>query len=81
MLHYADVPAEERAWFSAVPITSPRLTLNDCAKDGLAPELLQQAAQQALRRALEQRSRPVGYPKVTTRAVTVRSFVGLRSRP
>lgn len=52
VLHYADVPADERAWFSAVPITSPRLTLNDCAKAGLSPELLQQAAQQALRRGL-----------------------------
>jgi predicted transcriptional regulator of viral defense system len=55
-LHYADVPAEERAWFGAVPITSPRLTLNDCAKAGLSPQLLQQAAQQALRRGLVARS-------------------------
>jgi hypothetical protein len=43
---------EDRAWFSAVPITNPRRTLNDCAREGLSPGLLRQAAQQALRRGL-----------------------------
>ncbi len=52
VLHHADVPPEDRAWFSAVPITNPRRTLNDCALDALSPELLRQAAQQALRRGL-----------------------------
>lgn len=52
VLHHADVTTDERAWFGAVPITSPRRTLNDCAKAGLSPELLQQAAQQALRRGI-----------------------------
>jgi predicted transcriptional regulator of viral defense system len=52
VLHYADVPSEERTWFGAVPITSPRRALNDCAKDGLSPELLKHAARQALRRGL-----------------------------
>lgn len=52
VLHHADVAPEDRAWFSAVPITSPRRTLNDCAREGLSPELLRQAAQQALRRGL-----------------------------
>lgn len=52
ILHHADVSAEERAWFNAVPVTNPRRTLNDCAKSGLSPELLRQAAQQALRRGL-----------------------------
>jgi predicted transcriptional regulator of viral defense system len=56
VLHHAEVPAEERAWFSAVPVTSPGRTLNDCANDGLAPDLLQQAAQQALRRGLVTRA-------------------------
>lgn len=52
VLHHADVAPEDRAWFSAVPITNPRRTLNDCAREGLSPELLRQAGQQALRRGL-----------------------------
>jgi predicted transcriptional regulator of viral defense system len=52
VLHHADVAPEDRAWFSAVPITNPRRTLNDCAREGLSPELLRQASQQALRRGL-----------------------------
>jgi predicted transcriptional regulator of viral defense system len=52
VLHHADVSSPERAWFGAVPITNPRRSLNDCATSGLSPELLRQAAQQALRRGL-----------------------------
>ncbi len=52
VLHHADVPPEDRTWFGAVPTTSARRSLNDCARTGLSPELLQQAAQQALRRGL-----------------------------
>jgi predicted transcriptional regulator of viral defense system len=52
VLHHADVPPEDRSWFGAVLATDPRRSLNDCARDGLSPELLQQAAQQALRRGL-----------------------------
>jgi predicted transcriptional regulator of viral defense system len=52
VLHYADVPAEDRGWFGPVPTTNPRRTLNDCAQDALSPELLQQAARQALHRGL-----------------------------
>jgi predicted transcriptional regulator of viral defense system len=52
VLHHADVPPEDRSWFGAVPTTNPRRSLNDCAKDGLSPELLRQAARQALRRGL-----------------------------
>jgi predicted transcriptional regulator of viral defense system len=52
VLHHADVPAEDRSWAGAVPVTTPRRTLNDCARDGISPELLRQAAQQALRRGL-----------------------------
>ena len=52
VLHHADVPPDERAWFGAVPTTTPRRSLNDCAKSGLSPEFLRQAAQQALRRGL-----------------------------
>lgn len=51
-LHHADVPPDDRTWFGAVPTTNPRRSLNDCAREGLSPELLRQAAQQALRRGL-----------------------------
>lgn len=52
VLHHANVPPEDRTWFGAVPTTNPRRSLNDCARAGLSPELLRQAAQQALRRGL-----------------------------
>jgi predicted transcriptional regulator of viral defense system len=52
VLHHADVEPADRAWFSAVPITKRRRTLNDCAREGFSPELLRQSAQQALRRGL-----------------------------
>lgn len=52
VLHHADVPPKDRSWFGPVPTTNPRRTLSDCARDGLSPELLQQATHQALRRGL-----------------------------
>jgi predicted transcriptional regulator of viral defense system len=52
VLHHADVAPGDRAWFGAVPATSARRTLDDCARAGLAPDLLRRAAQQALRRGL-----------------------------
>lgn len=51
-LHYADVPTNERTWVGAVPVTSTRRTLDDCAHSGLTPDLLRQAATQALTRGL-----------------------------
>jgi hypothetical protein len=52
VLHHADVPPEDRAWFGPVPATNARRSLNDCAREGLSPDLLQQAARQALRRGI-----------------------------
>ncbi len=52
VLYHGDVPAEDRAWFGAVPATNARRSLNDCAREGLSPELVRHAAQQALRRGL-----------------------------
>jgi len=52
VLHHADVSPDERAWFGPVPATSPRQTLNDCAYEIVSPEILRQAAQQALQRGL-----------------------------
>ena len=43
---------DDRTWFGAVPTTSVRRTLNDCAIAGLAPDLLRQGAEQALRRGI-----------------------------
>ena len=51
-LHSADVPAADRAWHGPVPITTPRRSLEDCVKSNFSPELLRQAAQQAVRRGL-----------------------------
>jgi predicted transcriptional regulator of viral defense system len=56
VLHHADVLPDERSWFGAVPTTNPRRTLSDCAREGLSPELLRHAAQQALRRGLVTRT-------------------------
>jgi len=56
VLHHADVSPAERSWFGPVPATSASRTLNDCAKSGLSPELLGQAARQALGRRLVARS-------------------------
>ncbi|WP_437713304.1 type IV toxin-antitoxin system AbiEi family antitoxin domain-containing protein [Sorangium sp. So ce448] len=52
VLYHADVPPDDRSWFGAVPTTNPRRSLNDCAQGGLSPDLLRQAALQALRRGL-----------------------------
>ena len=56
VLHYDDVPLDQRAWVDAVPVTSTGRTLNDCARAGLSPDLLRQAAQQALHRGLVTKS-------------------------
>jgi len=55
VLHHADIPARDRTWIDAVPTTNARRTLNDCADASLTPELLRQAAQQALQRGLATR--------------------------
>jgi predicted transcriptional regulator of viral defense system len=52
VLHCAEVPKEDHTWLGPVPITSVQRTLNDCAREALSPELLRQAAKQALRRGL-----------------------------
>lgn len=56
VLHFADVPSDDQTWFGAVPATGARRTLSDCARSGLSPDLLRQAARQALRRGLVVRS-------------------------
>jgi predicted transcriptional regulator of viral defense system len=69
VLHHTDVSLEDRTWFGAVPVTNAQRSLNDCAREGMSPDLLRQAARQALRRGLaagaalgdvEQALRPFG---------------------
>ncbi len=52
VLHHANVPPDDLAWCGAAPTTNPRRTLNDCAREAMAPDLLYQAAKQAIRRGL-----------------------------
>jgi predicted transcriptional regulator of viral defense system len=73
VLHYADVPHEDRSWHGAVPVTSTRRTLNDCARAGnLPPDLLRQAAKQALVRGLVTKAELVDVQK------TLKPFGGIR---
>ena len=71
VLHHADVAPEDRAWYGPVPLTTPRRTLNDCAREALSPEMLQQAAQQALRRGL------VTKPELDDVEVALRPYGGI----
>jgi predicted transcriptional regulator of viral defense system len=52
VLHHADISPDDRTWFGAVPATSAQRSLNDCAREGMSPDLLRQAARQAIRRGL-----------------------------
>ena len=52
MLHYADLKPEDRSWVGPVPMTSPKRTLLDVIRSRLAPDLVQQAIEQADARGL-----------------------------
>ncbi len=52
IVHHADVAKGDRSWIGAVPATTPRRTLEDCAREQLSPDLLRQAAHDALARGL-----------------------------
>ena len=54
-IHHADVAADERAWSSAVPVTKPARTVNDCAQDHVAPDLVAQALKQGFERGIFRR--------------------------
>lgn len=47
VLHYGDVAKDERTWVGPVPVTAPRRTLADCIAAGVAPDLVEQAIEQA----------------------------------
>jgi predicted transcriptional regulator of viral defense system len=72
VLHYADVPPQDRSWNGAVPVTSTRRTLNDCAVEGLSPDLLRQATKQALTRGLVTKAELADVEK------TLKPFGGIR---
>lgn len=72
MLHYADMPVQDRSWNGAVPVTSTRRTLNDCALEGLSPDLLRQATKQALARGLVTKAELADVEK------TLKPFGGIR---
>src|SRR6185436_17243547 len=52
VLHYADLREADRASYSAVPVTGPLRTLEDCIEANVAPGLVRQAVRQARRRGL-----------------------------
>ncbi|MBK8097549.1 MAG: type IV toxin-antitoxin system AbiEi family antitoxin domain-containing protein [Planctomycetes bacterium] len=70
-LHFGDVGSTERTWVGAVPVTTTARTLEDCAANNLAPNLLLQAAEQALHRGLVTRD------EIPTVIATLRDFGGL----
>jgi predicted transcriptional regulator of viral defense system len=71
VIHHADVAPGDRTWIGAAPTTKPGRTLNDCARKSMAPDLLRQAARQALRRGL------VTKAELTDVAKALRPFGGL----
>ena len=56
VLHFSDVEDHDRDWLEAVPITSPRRTLDDCIDAHVSPDLVQQALLQARKRGLISRA-------------------------
>jgi len=52
VLHHGDISPDDRLWNGAIPITSVRRSLEDCAREGLSPDLLRQGAVQAMKRGL-----------------------------
>lgn len=52
ILHFGDIPDDERAWVGHVPVTSVIRTLWDCKALPLSPELLTQATSDAGARGL-----------------------------
>lgn len=49
---YANVPKTEWSWVDCFPATNPVRTILDCASAHVAPDLVQQALQEGLRRGL-----------------------------
>jgi predicted transcriptional regulator of viral defense system len=56
VLHHADIAKDERAWVGPVPVTTPRRTIADCIAAGVAPDLIEQAIEQATARGVVPRA-------------------------
>lgn len=67
VLHHADVAKGERAWIGPVPVTDVRRTLADCIAGGVAPDLVQQALDQAGARGLVPRDVLAGFRRAANR--------------
>jgi predicted transcriptional regulator of viral defense system len=56
VLHYANVPADDRAWVGSVPVTTVARTLRDAVDAGVDPDLVAQAIAEGTARKLLVRS-------------------------
>jgi predicted transcriptional regulator of viral defense system len=52
ILHFSDLTADERSWVGAIPVTSARRTVLDCAAAQISPDLLSQAINEAIDQGL-----------------------------
>ena len=50
--HFSDIADMDRAWMGPVPVTNVSRTITDCAQDGVAPDLVRDAFEQASDRGL-----------------------------
>ena len=51
-VYFDDVPAAEREWHGAVPVTTVARTLRDCVRHHVAPDVVRQAIREAKSRGL-----------------------------
>ncbi len=52
VLHFADIPPADRAWYGPVPITGAARTVLDCAAANVSPEFIEQAVRQGIESGL-----------------------------
>jgi predicted transcriptional regulator of viral defense system len=52
ILHFSDLADIDRTWVGSVQVTTPARTVNDCAKAGVSPELVQKAVDEGIQRGL-----------------------------
>jgi hypothetical protein len=65
VLAYADAPKEDRAWVGPVQVTAVRRTLAACLAAGVAPDLMEQAFEQA------GASGRLAYLRISTHAIRI----------
>jgi predicted transcriptional regulator of viral defense system len=56
VLHFADLPEDDREWKGAIEVTTPLRTVADCSLDAVGEDLVEQAVRQGVRRRLFTRS-------------------------